>query len=133
MKKFIIRLPFLGAILAVVASISLFFVDIFYTHLNNLSALLEAVSLNLIGLSFMFLCFGACRGLDRYHWRMMMGITFCLWGIESILPIGLFRSIVKDLVILLFIIDLFLMMLDNSPISLGTEKIQWRIIYKRKK
>lgn len=66
----------------------------------------------------MSLCATACRGQDKYHWRMVMGVTFCLWGIESILPHGLLRLLVRDVVVLLFILDLVLIILERGPIAL---------------
>jgi hypothetical protein len=112
---FKISIPMIGAILAVVFGVSLFIVDGlglggFETH-----AIVEALALIFIGISFMTLCFTFCKDTDRYRWRLMMGITFILWGIEALMPLGLPRLIVRDVVVLMFILDLFLMILDWRP------------------
>lgn len=107
--------PLMGAALAVIFGVSLFIIDLlgiggFETH-----ALVEGLALIFIGISFMTLCLTFCRGMDRYHWRIMMGITFVLWGIEALMPLGLPRLIVRDAVVLMFILDLVLMILDWRP------------------
>jgi len=46
---------------------------------------------------------------------MMMGVTFCLWGIEAIMPYGIAKLLVRDVVALLFILDLMLVILEQRP------------------
>lgn len=114
--KIFFRIPLIGAAVAVSFCISLFIIDVFNIGDPELHTSVEAIALILIGVSFMSLCFTVCRGLDRYHWRMVMGITFCLWGIEAILPPGLGKLLVRDTVVLLFIVDLVLIILERSPV-----------------
>jgi len=118
----LLRIPLIGAGLAVLFGASLFAIDTLEVGGFELHSLIEGLALIFIGISFMTLCFTFCRGMDRYHWRMMMGITFCLWGIEAIMPYGLWRLLIRDAVVLLFILDLVLMILDWSPKVLKKEK-----------
>jgi hypothetical protein len=117
--RFVVSIPLMGAGLAVSFAVSLFIIDIFGIGGFELHAFTEGFALIFIGISFMTLCFTYCRGMDRYHWRMMMGITFVLWGIEAMLPLGLLRLIVRDAVVLMFILDLVLMILDWRPAIFG--------------
>ena len=110
------RIPLIGAALAVLFCLALFIIDVFNIGNQGVHAIVEALALILIGISFMSLCFTVCRGQDRFHWRMMTGITFCLWGIEAIMPHGLAKLLLRDVVVLLFILDLVLIILERSPI-----------------
>ncbi len=111
----VLRIPLIGAALAVLLCLVLFVIDVFNMGNEELREIIEALALIVIGISFMSLCFTVCRGQDRFHWRMMIGITFCLWGIEAIMPHGLARLLVRDAVVLLFILDLVLIILERSP------------------
>lgn len=123
----VLKIPFIGVAVALLSGISLFIIDIFEIGNPELHAIIEALSLILIGLSFISLCFTICRGQDRYHWRMVMGITFCLWGVEAIMPQGLGKLLVSDLVVLLFILDLVLIILERSQIIIKSKK--WESSY----
>ncbi len=112
----ILRIPLIGVAVALLASLSLFIIDVLNIGDPGLHTIVEALALILIGLSFISLCFTICRGQDKYHWRMVMGITFCLWGIEAIMPHGLGKLLVRDVVILLFILDLVLIILERGPV-----------------
>jgi hypothetical protein len=107
----------IGAIMAVIFGISLFVIDGLGIGGLETHAVVEALALIFIGISFMTLCLTFCRGTDRYHWRLMMGITFVLWGIEALIPLSLLKLIVRDVVVLMFILDLFLMILDWRPLG----------------
>jgi len=111
----IFRIPLVGATISVLLAIYLFTIDILNIGSPGLHAIVEALALVFIGISFMSLCFTICRGQDKYHWRMMMGVTFCLWGIEAIMPYGLAKLLVRDVVVLLFILDLMLVILEQRP------------------
>ena len=45
--------------------------------------------------------------------RVMLASAFILWGIDQLLPTGLLATTIGDIVIVLYIIDLALMMLDT--------------------
>lgn len=113
----IYRIPLIGALTAVLFGVSLFIIDVYSTGYSETHAIVEALALILIGISFISLCFTACRGQDKYHWRMIMGITFCLWGIEAVMPEGLGKLLVGDMVVLLFILDLVLIILERHHIT----------------
>lgn len=112
----------IGAGIATLISISLIGLDIWQKGQLELHGLMKALALILIGLSYTALCYTVCRGMDRYHWRLTMGITFILWGTEYLLPTGLSRVIVGDVVVFLFILDLVLIFLENLPPSLAKAK-----------
>ena len=113
-----LSVPVVGAVLAVLFGLSLFVIDGLGIGGFELHALVEALALVFIGISFMTLCVTFCKGSDRYHWRLLMGITFVLWGVEALIPEGLLRLVVRDAVVLLFILDLFLMIMDWRPLRL---------------
>lgn len=82
-----------------------------------------ALSLILIGLSLFSICFRGCAMSDNHHWRMFMGIIFVLWGIDLVLPNSLFRIEFNDIITVLFVLDIFLIIYDNSSIILGGPKV----------
>ena len=108
------RIPTVGAVAAAVLAVFLLLGDIFGLISSRTHDCIEAASLIAIGLSFCSLCFTVCRGEDRFHWRLMMGLTFCLWGVTVVLPASFGRTILSDVDVLLFIMDLVLIILERS-------------------
>jgi hypothetical protein len=82
-----------------------------------------ALSLILIGLSLFSICFRGCAMSDNHHWRMFMGIIFILWGVGMILPNNLFKIEFNDIITVLFVLDIFLIIYDNSSVILCGPKI----------
>ena len=111
-----------GAVAALFISIAAAFADLVLKSRYQLHDLAIAVSLFLIGAALFSICFQGCAISDNHHWRMFMGLIFVLWGIGFILPAGIFSLEFNDFITVLFVIDIFLIIYDNSTIILKGSK-----------
>jgi hypothetical protein len=111
-----------GAVAAIFISIATTVFDfILPTHLHY-HDLAIAISLSLIGLALFSICLGGCVIMDNHHWRMFMGSIFVLSGIGFVLPHGAFSTRFNDIITILIIVDVFLIIYDNSTIILKGSK-----------
>ena len=78
---------------------------------------LSAAPLLLIGAAYMVL-----QGILRPPWkelvkRLLLGLAFVLWGVDQLLPSGPFATVVGDVVIILFVVDLGLITLAHLRVD----------------
>ncbi len=111
-----------GAVAALFISIATACADLILKSHYRFHDLAIALSLFLIGGALFSICFRGCAISDNHHWRMFMGIIFVLWGVGFILPSGLFSLEFNDFITVLFVIDIFLIIYDNSTIILKGSK-----------
>jgi hypothetical protein len=45
--------------------------------------------------------------------RMLLGMAFILWGSDQLLPVGLLATVLGDVVIVLYVLDLGLIIRDH--------------------
>jgi len=101
------------ASLAIVACVFLILADLArFGH-----APLSAAPLLLIGAAYMVL-----QGILRPPWkelvkRLLLGLAFVLWGVDQLLPSGPFATVVGDVVIILFVVDLGLITLAHLRVD----------------
>ena len=72
----------------------------------------SALPLLLIGIAYLALQAILRPALLELLKRVMLASAFILWGIDQLLPTGPLATTIGDIVIVLYIIDLALMMLD---------------------
>lgn len=72
-----------------------------------------ALSFMLIGSSYVSLLLGSRRPLKTILKEMFLGIAFFLWGSEQFLPPGPWTTAVDSTVILIFVTDLSLIILER--------------------
>jgi len=111
-----------AAIFALLISVSTLMADFILKSRYALHNPAMALSLTLIGLSLFSICFLGCAMSDNHHWRMFMGIIFVLWGVGMLLPDNFYYLEFNDIVTVLFVIDIFLIIYDNSTIILKGSK-----------
>ena len=93
------------------AGIILLLSDVFSTPL--LHAPVSAAPLLLIGSTYLaFQALIRPNPLDLFK-ALIVSAAFLLWGIDQLLPTGLFATILGDVVIVLYVIDLGWMMADR--------------------
>ena len=105
--------PFTWAIvvLAFIAGTFLLISDLFPVHLSHMP--LSATPLLLIGTAYLaFQLLIRAQFLDFFK-ALIVSSAFILWGIDQLLPSGWFATILGDIVIVLYVIDLGWMMMDR--------------------
>jgi hypothetical protein len=81
------------------------------SHLSH--APLSAAPLLLIGLAYLALQpLVRPRPLERLK-RVLLGTAFILWGIDQLLPSGRLATVLGDVVIVLYVLDLGLIIRDH--------------------
>src|SRR5579872_7009152 len=102
------------AVLALLASAALLMLDFAPSILSGLRhAPASAAPLLLIGLSYIALQPLARPSPMELLQRLMLGSAFVLWGIDQLLPPGPAATIIGDVVITLYVIDLGLIIKEH--------------------
>lgn len=72
-----------------------------------------ALSVLLIGASYICLQLGTHNHLRDKLKRIPLGIGFCIWGSESFVPTGHAITVMDNLVVIIFVSDLSFVILDS--------------------
>ncbi len=72
-----------------------------------------ALSLMLIGTSYISLQFSLKRGWDEMLKGLLLGIAFLLWGGEQFVPSGPLMTTMDSIVITIFVVDLSLIIAQH--------------------
>jgi len=103
--------------LALLAGLFLLVSDVFVSWLPHMP--ISAAPLLLIGVAYLaFQALIRAPLLDLFK-ALIVSSAFILWGIDQLLPAGRFATILGDIVIVLYVIDLGWMMIDRL-------RQQWR-------
>jgi hypothetical protein len=109
--RYLYLLIWITVIAALVAGIILLLSDIFPTIL--LHAPVSAAPLLLIGATYLgFQVLMRPKPLDLFK-ALIVSAAFLLWGVDQLLPTGWFATLLGDIVIVLYVIDLGWMMADR--------------------
>jgi hypothetical protein len=72
-----------------------------------------ALSVLLIGASYICLQLGSHSHLRDKLKRIPLGVGFCIWGSESFMPTGHIITVMDNLVVIIFVSDLGFVILDS--------------------
>lgn len=72
-----------------------------------------ALSVLFIGASYICLQLGTHNNLREKLKRIPLGVGFCIWGSETFLPPGHLITVMDNLVVLIFVIDLSVVIMDS--------------------
>jgi hypothetical protein len=101
-------------ILALVGIVALVVADTMnQLRLTSIHRQAGAFSFMLIGSSYISLLLGSRQRWKDIQKQVFLGIAFFLWGCEQFLPAGPWVTVVDTAVILIFVIDLSLIILER--------------------
>ena len=72
-----------------------------------------ALPLILIGLSYISFQLSAERGRSERAKGLLLGLAFVLWGTEQLLPPSAWVTVMDNLVITIFVVDLALIIIEH--------------------
>ncbi len=97
------------AVCAVVATCALMASNVLGVS-EGLHARLGALPLALIGIAYALLQVGLKPGRTTLWRRLLLALAFLLWAVDQLLPAGRLATLTGDVVVSIYVIDLFWMM-----------------------
>jgi hypothetical protein len=82
-------------------------------HYTSIHRRAGAWSFLLVGLSYIALQFRSRQTVGESIKKALLGLGFALWGVESFLPAGILACAVDTAVIVIFVVDLGLVILQR--------------------
>ncbi len=114
MKELLRKLSACLLVSALAGMVALLIFDVFNRlNLTLFHQRMGALSFMLVGASYISLQFSTAQHWREKLKRVLLGVGFFLWGSEQFLSRGPFATLVDSLVVIIFVSDLSLVIMDS--------------------